>query len=195
MRAPLWVMGLLLVAIVALVGYGYFTTPLPLGLCGSVRAPGCAAGAAGGEAAGGPRQTAATPTSRASAGQPLALGAVTITLQSVERNQELTGTAATPAGPVGSFSAVFLSIQNAGSESLSLQPSNFRLIDERGRTYAVDVEATRAVCTRARRRAPFEATVPPGGRLDTGLAFEPASDAGSLALRVSLGYGELALPG
>ena len=40
----------------------------------------------------------------------------------------------------------------------------------------------------------FDLSVPPGNRLVTLLAFETASDANALTLRVRLGYGEVELP-
>ena len=72
--------------------------------------------------------------------------------------------------------------------------ANFRLVDDRGRVYAVDPEATRTVNTTNRRRVIFDSTVPPSGRVDTLLAFETPADATALVLRVSLGYGEVELP-
>jgi Domain of unknown function (DUF4352) len=183
-RAPQRVLvgGALLV--VALLVYGYFTQPLPFGLSGVVHNPGAGVAAT----TGGPVATSA----RAGAGQPLTLGVVSVVVDGVQRNQNLaTGQ---ERGPAGAFTVVQLQVQNGGTEPVSLQASDFRLVDDRGRTYAVDVEATRAAAQAARRRYPFEATVPPGGRLPTTLAFEPAADAQNLALRASLGYGELDLP-
>jgi hypothetical protein len=113
-------------------------------------------------------------------------------VEGVQRSQELLGSGSR--APGGSFTVVLLGLQNGGSQAITMQASDFRLVDERGRTYAVDVEATRSANQTARRRVPFEATVPPGGRLETALAFETATDAGALSLRVSLGYGEVDLP-
>ena len=79
-------------------------------------------------------------------------------------------------------------------QPLTPQTANFRLVDDRGRIYAVDPEATRTVNTSTRHRNVFDASVPPGGRLATLLAFETASDANALILRVTLGYGEVELP-
>jgi hypothetical protein len=67
-------------------------------------------------------------------------------------------------------------------------------MDDRGRAYAVDTEATRSANSFGRRRDVFDASVPPGTRAITFLAFETATDAGALSLRVTLGYGELELP-
>src|SRR5918911_1156875 len=164
-RAPQRVLvgGALLV--VALLVYGYFTQPLPFGLSGVVRTPGAGSAAT----TGGP----VAPSARAGAGQPLTLGVVSVVVDGVQRNQNLaTGQ---ERGPAGAFTVVQLQIQNSGTEPVTLQPSDFRLVDDRGRAYAVDVEATRAAAQAARRRYPFEATVPPGGRLPTTLAFEPAA--------------------
>ena len=182
MRARRRVVVVLLVVILAIGIYGYFTTPLPFGLSSVIRTPG---GAAGGPSA------AAPPAARSAAGQPLTLGAVSIEVQAVQRNQDL---AVAGRGPGGSFTVVQLALRNGGTEPVIPQPADFRLIDDRGRSYAVDVEATRAANGAARRRYPFEASVPPGGRLETVLAFETASDAAGLSLRVTLGYGELELP-
>ena len=126
------------------------------------------------------------------AGQPLVLGATNVVVQSVQRNQDLT--TGGRSGPVGSFTVVDIELQNSGSEPLTPQMANFRLVDDRGRVYAVDPEATRTVNTTNRRRVIFDSTVPPSGRVDTLLAFETPADATALVLRVSLGYGEVELP-
>jgi hypothetical protein len=182
MRARRRVVVVLLVVILAIGIYGYFTTPLPFGLSSVIRTPG---GAAGGQ------PSAAPPSARSAAGQPLVLGAVNVEIQAVQRNQEV-GVAGR--GQAGSFTVVQLALNNGGTEPVSPQPADFRLLDDRGRSYAVDVEATRSANNAARRRYPFETSVPPGGRLETMLAFETASDAAGLSLRVTLGYGELELP-
>jgi len=67
-------------------------------------------------------------------------------------------------------------------------------IHERRDEYAVDLEATRLVNATARHRVVFDASVPPGGRATTLIAFETAPDANALTLRVTLGYGEVELP-
>jgi Domain of unknown function (DUF4352) len=182
-RAPPRLVITAVLIVLGLLVYGYFTQPLPLGLSSVVRNPGATSGASGGSV---------PPTARAGAGQPLTLGAVTVAIDSVDRNQDLS-TGATH-GPPGAFTLVQLHIQNGGSASLTLQPTDFELVDDRARAYAVDVEATRAAAQVGRRRYPFEATVPPGSRLSTVLAFEPGADSSNLALRATLGYGEVALP-
>jgi Domain of unknown function (DUF4352) len=186
-RAPLWLILLLILAIVGLGVYGYFTTPLPLGLSSVIQTPGGAnlvppsAGASGGSTG---RRTAA--------GQPLVLGATSVVIQSVQRGQDLT--TGGRGGPVGTFTVVEIELQNGGNEPLTPQMANFRLVDERGRVYAVDPEATRVLDASNHRRVIFDTTVPPAGRVNTLLAFETAPDANGLTLRVSLGYGELELP-
>jgi hypothetical protein len=184
---PSWLIVAVILAIVGLGVYGYFTTPLPFGLSSVIRTPG---GAASG---GTPGQTAAVvaPGARSGVGQPLVLGALTAQVQGVQRGVDLSANGAR--GPAGSFALVLLALQNGGTQPITPHAGDFSLADERGRVYAVDQEATRAAAQNSRRRVAFEATVPPGGRLDTALAFEVASDAGSLTLRVSLGYGELEL--
>jgi Domain of unknown function (DUF4352) len=186
MRAPGWLIALLLLLILGIGVYGYFTTPLPFGLSSVIRTPGGSVAT--------PTPVTAAPA-RTAAGQPLLLGALTVTVESVQRDQDLfgggRGAASTASGP---FTVVQIGMQNAGNQSITLQTSDFRLVDDRGRSYAVDAEATRLASQGARRRSPFEATVPPGGRLETALAFETAPDASALSLRVSLGYGEVELP-
>lgn len=185
-RAPLWLIVLLVLAIVGLGVYGYFTTPLPFGLSSVIQTPG---GGAVTPATG----TRSTPAgTRTVAGQPLVLGATNVVIQSVQRNEDLS--AGGRSGPAGSFTVVEIEVQNGGSEPLTPQLANFRLIDDRGRVYAVDPEATRTVNTTGRRRMISESTVPPAGRVNTLLAFETPADATALTLRVSLGYGELELP-
>ena len=185
MRAPLWLIFLLLLAVVGLAVYGYFTTPLPLGLSSVIRTP-------GGANAPGQAPPIGVPAGlRTAAGQPLVLGATNVVVQSVQRNQDIsTG----GRGPTGSFTLVQIELQNGGSEPLTPQLADFRLVDDRGRVYAVDLEATRSVNVAAKHRVLFDASVPPGGRTATLLAFETASDANALTLRVRLGYGEVELP-
>jgi uncharacterized protein DUF4352 len=176
----LWLFVLLALAIIGIGVYGYFTTPLPFGLNSVIRTPGGAA-----------QQT--NPGARTTAGQPLVLGASNVVVQTVQRNQDLSNGGR---GPTGLFTIVQVELQNGGSESLTPQTSDFKLIDDRGRVYAVDPETTRSVNAGARppRRAPFEATVPPGGSMVTLLAFETAPDANAISLRVRLGYGDVELP-
>ncbi len=185
MRAPSWLIVLLLLVIVGVGIYGYFTAPLPFGLSNVVRTP-------GGANAASPAANAAPASVRTAAGQPLVLGSLNVVVQAAQRNQDLT--ANNRGGPPGSFTVVQVELRNGGSEPIAAQPINFRLIDDRGRSFAVDAEATRAANSAARFRSLFDATVPPGGRFITLLAFETPPDIGALTLRVALGYGEVELP-
>jgi hypothetical protein len=184
MRTPSWLIVLLLLVILGVGVYAYFTTPLPFGLSAVIRTPG------------GANVPANTPTSpgasatRAAAGQPLVMGSTTIVVQAVQRNQDL---AAANRGPAGSFTVVQVELQNGGADPLTPQPTDFRLIDDRGREYAVDIEATRAANAAAKRRYVFESTVSPGSRVVTLLVFETPSDVGGLTLRARLGYGDVEL--
>jgi hypothetical protein len=183
-RTPLWVFVLLVLLIIGIGVYAYFTTPLPLGLSSVVRTPGGANVAA-------PTPSPA-PGARTSAGQTLVLGSTSVVVDSVQRNQDLAQGGR--GGPAGVYTVVQIDISNEGSQSLAPQASSFELIDERGRAYAVDLEATRTLNAAARHRTLFDATVPPGGRATTLLAFETAPDANAVSLRVSLGSGDLELP-
>jgi hypothetical protein len=127
---------------------------------------------------------------RTAAGQPLVLGSTSVVVLTVQRSQDLSPGGR---GPTGIFTVVQIEIQNGGSEPLTPQAADFRLIDDRGRVYAMDTEATRAVNTSSKHRNILDATVPPGGRLATVLAFETPADANGLSLRVRLGYGEVEL--
>jgi hypothetical protein len=187
-RAPLWLILLLVLAIVGLGVYGYLTTPLPFGLSSVIQTPGGSNVAVPSSGPGGAPSGRRTP-----AGQPLVLGATNVVIQSVQRGQDLTE-GGRGGGPIGTFTIVDIELQNSGSEPLTPQVSNFRLVDDRGRAYAVDPEATRSVNASNHRRVIFDATVPPAGRVSTMLAFETPSDANGLTLRVSLGYGEVELP-
>jgi Domain of unknown function (DUF4352) len=186
-RAPVWLILLLLLAAIGVGVYAYFTTPLPLGLSAIIRTP-------GGEASFTPTPvpTSVAAIARTAAGQPLILGASSVTVQAVQHSQDLT--ANNRGGPAGSFTVLEIVLHNAGSQPLAPQLADFRLVDDVGRVYAADMEGTRAVNTSLRRRVISETTVPPSGTLDTLLAFETPPDASGLALRVSLGYGELELP-
>jgi hypothetical protein len=188
-RAPLWLLGLLIVAAIGVGVYAYYTTPLPYGLGELISTPG------GGNAPVGALPTAAagTPTGRTPAGQPLQLGAASVMVTSIARNQDLTADGR--GGPPGSFTLVDVLLANAGSEPLTPTSADFRLIDDRGRTYAVDVEATRSTNAFNHRRDVFQASVPPGARVATYLAFETTADANPQTLRVVMGYGEAVLPG
>jgi Domain of unknown function (DUF4352) len=183
--APTWAIVLLLLVIVGLGIYAYFTTPLPFGLSSVIRTPG------GANVQPAQSTPVAAPGARTAAGQPLVLGATNVVILTVQRNQTLVSTDGTPRG---SFTMLLIELQNSGNEPLSPQPSNFRLIDDRGRNYAIDVEATRSANASGGRRYLFEASVPPGGRFPTLLAFETPADVAGLTLRVTLGYGELEVP-
>jgi hypothetical protein len=187
-RAPLWLIGLLLLAAIFVGVYAYFTTPLPYGLASVIRTPGGAAQAQPPL----PTQTAAAANARASAGQPLLLGAASVLVQSVQRNQDLTTN--NRGGPPGSFTVLDVVLQNSGAEPISPDPANFRLLDDRGRAFAIDAEATRSTNSVGHRRNLFDASVPPGGQLSTYLAFETPPDSNASSLRVQLGYGEAELP-
>lgn len=187
-RAPLWLIGVLLVAAIVVGVYAYLTTPLPYGLGALVSTPGSAKVSP----TAGPTQTAAGAGARAPVGQPLVLGAASLMVTSIARNQDLTTDGR--GGPPGSFTVLDLQLANAGTEPLTPALADFRLIDDRGRTYAVDAEATRSSNAFGHRRDVFQASVPPGGRLDTYLAFETTPDANPQTLRVAMGYGEAALP-
>jgi hypothetical protein len=184
MRAPVWLITLLVLVIVGIGVYGYFTTPLPFGLSTVIRTPGNAS-------PGSPAPVGVLAGTRTAAGQPLVLGATNVVVQTVQRNQDLS---AGNRGPAGAFTLVTLELQNEGSEPLTPQSSDFRLVDDRGRLYAIDLEATRSVNTSTKHRVVFDTSVPPGGRQITVLAFETAPDANALTLRVKLGYGEVELP-
>ncbi|MGI9146620.1 MAG: DUF4352 domain-containing protein [Chloroflexota bacterium] len=186
LRAPRSVLLLLVLVIVGLAVYGYFTTPLPLGLSSVIRTPGGSNGVPIAPSAGG-----APLGARTGVGQPLVLGAANVVVQAIQRNQDLT-----PGnrGPAGVFTVVQIEIQNAGTESLAPQTADFRLVDDRGWLYALDLEATRSVNTAGKHRVIFDSPVPPGARLTTLLAFETAPDTNPLTLRVKLGYGDVELP-
>jgi Domain of unknown function (DUF4352) len=185
-RAPLWFIGLLVVAAIFVGVYAYLTTPLPFGLSGVIRTP------ASSSAAPVATQPNGTPTGRAGAGQPLALGSASVVVQAVQRNQDLT--AADRGGPPGVFTVVDLQVANAGSEPLNALPSDFRLIDDQGRIYAIDPDATRSENAFGHRRNLFDASVPPGGVVSSFLAFQTTPNTNAATLRVQLGYGELELP-
>src|SRR5262249_60751716 len=85
-RAPLWLIGLLIVAAIVVGVYAYYTTPLPYGLGELISTPGGANAPVGAL----PTAPAGTPTNRAPAGQPLQLGAASVTVTSIARNQDLT---------------------------------------------------------------------------------------------------------
>jgi hypothetical protein len=186
-RAPLWLIVVLILAAVGIGVYGYFTTPLPFGLSSVVRTPGGEAGAAPT-----PIASAAPAGVRTAAGQPLVLGATSVVVQSIQRNVDLAANGR--GGPVGSFTVVDIVLQNAGTEPLTPKAADFRLMDDRGRSYAIDSEATRSINSTGKRRVLFDASVPPTGTLNTMLAFETPADANAFLLRVNLGYGDLELP-
>jgi hypothetical protein len=185
-RAPGSVLLLLVLVIIGLAVYGYFTTPLPFGLSAVIRTPG------GSNVPPPVTSSVGVPTgARTAAGQPLVLGASNVVVQAIQRNQDLS---AGSRGPVGVFTVVQIEVQNGGTESLAPQLTDFRLVDDRGWLYAVDLEATRAVNVSGKRRVIFDAPVPPGGRIATLLAFETVPDTNALTLRVRLGYGDVELP-
>ena len=182
--APAWAIVLLLLVIVGLGIYAYFTTPLPFGLSAVIRTPGGANVPAGAEhtrryprradrgrsAAGAGRHQRGHPDRPAQPGLPEVSAIPRLVHGALDRAAKQRQRAALPAA------------------------QHFRLIDDRGRNYAIDIEATRAANESGGRRYLFEASVPPGGRFPTFLAFETPADVAGLTLRVTLGYGELELP-
>lgn len=189
-RAPLWLIGLLIVAAIGVGVYAYFTTPLPYGLGELVRTP----GGASVPTTTLPTQSAAqgAQAGRAPAGQPLMLGAASVLVTSIAHNQDLTADGR--GGPPGSFTLIEVQVTNSGTEPLTPSISDFRLVDDRGRVYAVDAEATQSTNAFNHRRDLFQASVPPGATLDTFLAFETAADANPQTLHVVMGYGDAVLP-
>jgi hypothetical protein len=187
-RLPPSAILLVIVLIIGLAVYGYLTTPLPFGLSGVIRTPGGAA------AVGGAPPGAAVPAAgvRAAAGQPLQLGALTVTVGAVTHDSDLAANGR--GGPVGTFTVLTLTLQNAGSQPVVPQLASFTLLDDKGRVYAPDADATHAANLALKLRSVDTATVPPGGQLQSALAFETAADAANLVLHVTLGYGEVALP-
>jgi hypothetical protein len=186
-RVPYWLIAVLMLAAIGIGVYGYFTTPLPFGLASVIHTP-------GGDVGGTPTPSGSTARTgaRTPAGQPLILGATSVIVQSIQRNVDLA--ANSRGGPAGSFTVLDIVVQNAGTEPLTPKPSDFRLMDDRGRSYAIDSEATRSVNSTGKRRLLFDASVPPSGSLNTLLAFETPVDANALVLRVNLGYGDVELP-
>jgi Domain of unknown function (DUF4352) len=184
-RAPLWFIGLLIIIAIGVGVYAYLTTPLPFGLSNVIRTP------AGGAAL---PVSSSTPTvgARAGVGQPLALGAVGVSVVAIQHNQDLT--TENHGGPPGLFTVVDLQVQNTGAEPITVQPANFRLVDDQGRVYAIDTEATRSENAFGHRRNIFDVSVPPGGATTTFLAFQTTPNTNPASLRVQLGYGELQLP-
>src|SRR5437588_10578721 len=80
MRTPGWVFVLLILLIIGVGIYAYFTTPLPFGLSSVVRTPGGANAA----------PTSAVPQgARTSAGQTLVLGSTNGVVQAMQRNKDL----------------------------------------------------------------------------------------------------------
>src|SRR3989442_6502179 len=83
MRAPLWVIVLLILAIIGIGVYGYFTTPLPFGLSAVIPTPG------GGNTGTPSATTPGAPAGiRTAAGQPLVLGATHVVVQAGQRHHE-----------------------------------------------------------------------------------------------------------
>src|SRR5688500_14439425 len=113
MKAPTWAIVLLLLIIVGLGVYAYFTTPLPFGLSAVIRTPG------GANVPAAQTTPAVAPGSRTAAGQPLVLGAANVIVAAVQRNQDLAGSGR---GPVGSFTLIAIELQNGGNEPLSARP-------------------------------------------------------------------------
>lgn len=188
-RAPLWFIGLLLLAAIFIGVYAYFTTPLPYGLGAYVKTP---AGEIGASATPSATQSPLAANSRAAAGQPLLLGATSITVQAVQRNEDLTTN--NRGGPPGTYTVIEIVLTNAGTQPVTPRPGDFQLLDVSGRVYAVDSEATRSANAFGHRRNLLEASVPPGGQLTTFLAFETPPNSTAATLRVTLGYGEADLP-
>lgn len=168
----------IIVAIVALAIYGYFTDQLPF-----LRRPGGAV----------PSTPLATGVQgegiRATTGQQFTFGAGTYSVTQVDRLSE--AARGRPA-PKGVFVVVQVAVRNLGRDPLTFGPGSFELFDRNGRRFTVDAEATKSSTT-ADRLDLAQTTIQPGLGGNGVLVFDVAPDATGLVLRLTQGYQDVVL--
>jgi hypothetical protein len=168
----LW-LPLLVLIVLILAGYAYFRgVELPV-----VGRPGRA------EPVGG----AASQTLLFNAGQPVSFGEWEYTVTDSRRGADVPGRTAR-----GSFLLVTLRARNNGREPQALKPADFGLVDESGRRFSPDEEATKAAAG-ARKDDLFAGMVQPGLVAEGMLAFDIPGDLRGLALRINRGYVDVRL--
>lgn len=174
--------------IIGLGVYGYFTTPLPFGLSSYIRTPGGAAGEPPGvPAATGPGGAGA----RARLGQVLQLGDLQIEVGAIRSAQAVTPGAGETLP--GSYTLLDVAARSTAPAPVALAESDFTLVDDAGRSYSLDAEATRAASAQAKLRSPVGQPLEPGEARTFVLAFQTPPDAKGFVLRVAIGYGEISL--
>jgi hypothetical protein len=174
---------LLAVAIVGVFLWGYFTAQLP---------PPLPAYHPKTTSTDTPTQTQTTTTPAYQANHPFNYGTAQYSIIKIETATELKSGTLT-ASTSGSFVLVFLSVLDQGMNPLSLAPSDFTLIDNKGRTYTLNQEATNIACLLNDKKNILSESLQPGLSRDGVLAFDVPEAAAGFTLRLSNGYVEVAL--
>jgi hypothetical protein len=177
MRLSSKIMILLAIAIVIVFLWGYFTNDLPAPLPSFK-----------------PRTTTTTPTTTSTTttsefqlNKPFTFGSAQYTITKIELATELqSGTATT--STTGSYILVFLTVTNEGIVPLSLNPADFTLLDNKGRTFTLNQEATRIAALSNKKSNILTESLQPGLRQEGIIAFEVPDNTSGFVLRLSNGY-------
>ena len=178
MRLSSKIMIFLAVAIIAVFVWGYFTNDLPAPLPSFK-----------------PRTTttipvATTTTTTAAEFQlnkPFTFGSAQYTITKIDLINELkSGTTTTTT--TGSYVLVFLAVLDEGMTPLTLNPSDFTLIDNKGRIFTLNQEATRIASVSNGKGNLLTESLQPGLSKEGVLTFDVPKDASGFSMRLSNGY-------
>lgn len=171
--------GFLVLLFGSLLVYAYLTNQLPFGILKQ-------------QTSTGQPQVSGAAQVRQETGRAFQFGDVVYGVSGLER-RDGPGTANTLRGPYGKFVVLSVSVQNHGNAPIQFSPSDFALVDGKGRLFSPDREATRAYAAENRREALVELVLQPGLSADGVLVFDVPPDATGLALRIQKGYLDVSL--
>ena len=177
MRTSSKIMILLSIAIIAVFTWGYFTNDLPAPLPSYKPRTTTTA----------PITTSTTTTSEFQLNKPFTFGNAQYTITKIELVSELqSGT--TTVTTTGSYLLVFLTVLDEGTEPLTLNPGDFTIIDNKGRTFTLNQEATRIAALSNKKSNILTESLQPGLSQEGIIAFEVPANTSGIALRLSNGY-------
>ncbi len=185
MKLSSWFMLIIGLLIVGLTAYAYFTDKLPAPLPGYHR---------------GKTDTTTTPPTTGDtqlpvvkAGQPFIYGGVEYAIGAITKPQNVRQ-GATIINPTGIFLQIELTAANNGNKPVTLQSSDYSLVDSQGRLYSLDRTATEGAVQTANKDSLFAEDLQPGLKNDTLLIFDVPAQAKDFSLRISGGYITIGLP-
>ena len=123
---------------------------------------------------------------------PFNFGSIQYTIEKVELATELkSGT--NDISTTGSYVLVFLTVLDEGSAPLTLNPDDFTLIDNQGRTFTLNQEATKIAALSNNKNNILTESLQPGLSQDGIIVFEVPANTSGFSLRLSNGYVQVGL--